>query len=160
MYFFSFQPPPLQPVHSLEDGHHEHHLKRQASILGDPSFKFHRTSHKVACQHAQTTADNNHNEAAEQKRRELLKIDILVYSTGGLIVRQFLKNYYWRQYQNIVDHVAMCAPANFGSPFARKVSYNPSLSSPLHNTHFPPLRVRVVLVECGLGTRMYIISLG
>lgn len=57
----------------------------------------------------------------QRDNRERVKIDILVYSTGGLIVRTFLNLYYWDRYEGIIDHVVMCAPANYGSPWARKV---------------------------------------
>lgn len=48
-----------------------------------------------------------------------LKINLLCYSTGGLIVREFLNKWYRTEFQGVIDHLVMLAPANFGSPFAK-----------------------------------------
>lgn len=58
-----------------------------------------------------------------------VKINVVVYSTGALILRHFLRLFYWSHYRHKIDHVVMFAPANYGSPWAKKVSFLP-LSSP------------------------------
>ena len=52
------------------------------------------------------------------------QINIVVYSTGALILRHFLRTYYHLRYKNKIRRVVMFAPANYGSPFAKKVPYH------------------------------------
>ena len=52
-----------------------------------------------------------------------VKINVVVYSTGALILRHFLRLYYWSHYRHKIDHVVMFAPANYGSPWAKKVLF-------------------------------------
>ena len=46
-------------------------------------------------------------------------VDIVVHSTGALVVREWLTEFYDAS-DNPVDHLLMLAPANFGSPLAHK----------------------------------------
>ena len=46
-------------------------------------------------------------------------VDIVVHSTGALVVRQWLTAFYEPD-DNPVDHLLMLAPANYGSPLAHK----------------------------------------
>lgn len=48
------------------------------------------------------------------------KISFIVHSTGGLIIRQLLKQYSWTNISNKIDKIIFLAPANFGSPLAHK----------------------------------------
>ncbi len=45
--------------------------------------------------------------------------DVIVHSTGGLLIRAWLSEYFTPQTAPI-DHLVMLAPANFGSPLAHK----------------------------------------
>jgi len=45
--------------------------------------------------------------------------DVIVHSTGGLVVRQYLIHYFFGRPQDCpIRHLVMLAPANFGSPLA------------------------------------------
>jgi len=45
--------------------------------------------------------------------------DVIVHSTGGLVIRQYLLHYFFGSPQDCpVRHLVMLAPANFGSPLA------------------------------------------
>jgi len=45
--------------------------------------------------------------------------DVIVHSTGGLVIRQFLIHYFYGKPQDCpIMHLLMLAPANFGSPLA------------------------------------------
>lgn len=45
--------------------------------------------------------------------------DVIVHSTGGLVIRQYLVHYFYGQPQNCpINRLVMLAPANFGSPRA------------------------------------------
>ena len=46
-------------------------------------------------------------------------VNIICYSTGGLIVRTFMQNYYRNSFRSRISRVIFLAPANFGSPFAK-----------------------------------------
>ncbi len=47
------------------------------------------------------------------------EFDVIVHSTGGLVVRQYLYHYYYAQPELCpIDHLVMLAPCNFGSPLA------------------------------------------
>lgn len=60
-------------------------------------------------EHRGPTADN------EKKR-----FDVIVHSTGGLVVRQYLLHYFYGRPQDCpIQRLVMLAPANFGSPLAR-----------------------------------------
>ena len=50
-----------------------------------------------------------------------VKVNIICYSTGGLIVRTLLNKWYQSEYRDVIERVVMVAPANFGSPFAKFV---------------------------------------
>ena len=64
-------------------------------------------------------------EAMEREWRKLglpvssRSADLVVHSTGALVVREWLTRYY-KPDNNPVDHLLMLAPANFGSPLAHK----------------------------------------
>ena len=46
-------------------------------------------------------------------------VDVLVHSTGGLVIRDWLTRFY--EPDNVpIKHLVMLAPANFGSPLAHK----------------------------------------
>ena len=47
------------------------------------------------------------------------KVNLICFSTGGLIVRTFLMTYWRKHYQNLIHRLIMLAPANMGSPFAK-----------------------------------------
>src|SRR3989344_1494069 len=49
----------------------------------------------------------------------LKSVDVVVHSTGGLIIRHWLIKYF-KPDQAPIDHLVMLAPANFGSPLAHK----------------------------------------
>ena len=44
----------------------------------------------------------------------------IVHSTGGLVIRQLLKQYAWTGIQDRIASIVFLAPANFGSPLAHK----------------------------------------
>lgn len=45
--------------------------------------------------------------------------DVIVHSTGGLVIRQYLAHYFYGQPQKCpINRLVMLAPANFGSPLA------------------------------------------
>lgn len=45
--------------------------------------------------------------------------DVIVHSTGGLVIRQYLIHYFFGKPQDCpISHLLMLAPANFGSPLA------------------------------------------
>ncbi len=46
-------------------------------------------------------------------------IDVIVHSTGGLIIRDWLSRYFTPE-TSPIKHLVMLAPANFGSPLAHK----------------------------------------
>jgi hypothetical protein len=47
------------------------------------------------------------------------QFDVIVHSTGGLVVRQYLNHYFGNQPDKCpIAHLLMLAPANFGSPLA------------------------------------------
>lgn len=46
-------------------------------------------------------------------------VDVVVHSTGALVLREWLSHYY-SPTNNPINHVLMLAPANFGSPLAHK----------------------------------------
>ena len=55
------------------------------------------------------------------------EINIVAYSTGALVVRYFLTKYYYTPYyRHNIKHLVMFSPANYGSPYAKKVN-NPLL---------------------------------
>jgi len=55
------------------------------------------------------------NKISEQPR----SFDVIVHSTGGLVIRSYLKQYFYRQPEKCpIKHLVMLAPANFGSPIA------------------------------------------
>ena len=47
-------------------------------------------------------------------------LHFIVHSTGGLVIRQLLKQYDWMQLKDRVASIVFVAPANFGSPLAAK----------------------------------------
>ena len=47
-------------------------------------------------------------------------LNFVVHSTGGLVVRQLLKQYDWMNIKDMVKNIIYLAPANFGSPLAHK----------------------------------------
>lgn len=47
-------------------------------------------------------------------------LHFVVHSTGGLVIRQLLKQYEWMRLRDRVASIAFVAPANFGSPLAAK----------------------------------------
>ncbi len=51
------------------------------------------------------------------------EINIVAYSTGALVVRYFLTKYYYTSYyRHNIKHLVMFSPANYGSPYAKKVN--------------------------------------
>lgn len=60
-------------------------------------------------------------DADGRKRRDL---NVIVHSTGGLVIRHWIWRYYFRDGDRIADcpvkRVVMLAPANFGSPLAHR----------------------------------------
>ena len=52
----------------------------------------------------------------------LVKVNLICYSTGALIIRTFLNKWYVSEFKDVIERVVMVAPANFGSPFAKFVS--------------------------------------
>ena len=66
-------------------------------------------------QEKETTTDGEEEDDAPYQ------INIVVYSTGALILRHFLRTYYHTKYRHKIRRVVMFAPDNYGSPFAKKV---------------------------------------
>lgn len=57
--------------------------------------------------------------------KKLVELNVIVHSTGGLVIRQWIHNYYYvggrdRIDQCPVKRIVMLAPANFGSPLAHR----------------------------------------
>ena len=51
--------------------------------------------------------------------RTVYSVDVVVHSTGGLIIRDWIARYF-TPYDAPIKHLLMLAPANFGSPLAQK----------------------------------------
>ena len=47
-------------------------------------------------------------------------VDVIVHSTGGLLIRDWMSRYFPTPGTSPVKHLVMLAPANFGSPIAQK----------------------------------------
>jgi hypothetical protein len=60
----------------------------------------------------------------DQDGRALKKINVVVHSTGGLVIRNWIYCYYYKDGDRIkdcpVEKIVMLAPANFGSPLAHR----------------------------------------
>lgn len=60
----------------------------------------------------------------DENGNKLCDMNVIVHSTGGLVVRHWLWRYYYRDGDRIADcpvkRLVMLAPANFGSPLAHK----------------------------------------
>ena len=53
--------------------------------------------------------------------KKKVDLNIIVHSTGGLVIRQWIYNYYADQIEDCpVKRILMLAPANFGSPLAHR----------------------------------------
>jgi len=61
----------------------------------------------------------------ELRKKDLLtlgdgKLHFIVHSTGGLVIRQLMRQYEWDNFRKKAGNVVFLAPANFGSPLAHK----------------------------------------
>jgi hypothetical protein len=60
----------------------------------------------------------------DEEGKALKKIDVIVHSTGGLVIRNWIYCYYYKDGDRIkdcpVEKIVMLAPANFGSPLAHR----------------------------------------
>jgi len=56
----------------------------------------------------------------DEKTKNKRTLNFIVHSTGGLVVRQLLKQYDWMGLKDRVRSIVFLAPANFGSPLAHK----------------------------------------
>ncbi|WP_457638871.1 esterase/lipase family protein [Persephonella sp.] len=55
----------------------------------------------------------------DKNGRKLVDLNVIVHSTGGLVIRHFISEYYANRIEDCpVKKVVMLAPANFGSPLA------------------------------------------
>lgn len=60
----------------------------------------------------------------DEKGRKLRQLNVIVHSTGGLVIRHWIWRYYYRDRDRLKDcpvqRLVMLAPANFGSPLAHR----------------------------------------
>jgi len=60
----------------------------------------------------------------DQQGKKRCHLNVIVHSTGGLVVRHWLWRYYYRDAERLGDcpvkRIVMLAPANFGSPLAHR----------------------------------------
>ncbi|KAL6056153.1 Mannosyltransferase [Balamuthia mandrillaris] len=85
-------------------------------------------------------------EANKDTVEKQLRPNIVVYSTGALIVRYFLYLYYKPLYRHRIQHLIMLAPANFGSPWAKKQAQR-DVMLPEEEQYLQPYEIRVIIFQ-------------